>query len=220
MTVRAFAVRNVPGVMPGQRETKAWIRAIADYLDLSPSALAIRAGVAASTLTRYLNDPTGVAGVSQKTLDAIAALSGIPVHQMPNGRAHGFSEPEATPYDFAETERGFDAAIRLLCQERNGRVPWEMRSWGLDGRGIVPGDVLLLDLNRKPKSGDIVCAQVYDWSGAGTQTVFRIFDPPFLVMNTTKIDPDKPRVVDDENVVIKGTVFSVLRDMGDERKAR
>lgn len=196
-----------------QQNTKEWVRAVARHLNLSASDLALKSGLAASTLTRYLNDRSGTIGISQRSLDAVSEYSGIALNVMPGERRlRGMGEPEAVPFEADETPwpKWVRETVAALHAESNGVDPWVMRSWSLDLIGILPGDILMMDLNAKPKAGDIVCAQITDWTTGQAETVFRRFDPPFISSHSAKLGPQKPDLVDDDRVSIRGVMTARL----------
>lgn len=202
--------------MTNARATKEWIKAVAASMNLSVSDLARKSGMAASTLTRYINDASGSLTVTDRTLDAIVAYSGIPKHVMPGQRrVLGFGEPDAVPFErdeaAAELPDWVRDAVRAAKGNRNGVEPWIMKGRSLDLLGVLPGDVLLIDQNRRPKAGDIVRAQVTDLLTGSTETVIRRFDPPFIVAHSAKLGPQKPELVDDDRVVIMGVEVGVIR---------
>lgn len=213
MTALALPHRIFAPVPNTQRDTKAWIRAVAGHLRVSPSALAEAAGLSPSTVTRYLNDVSGTIGISQRSLDAIAAYSEIPPHTMPrNGSAAGMEEPEPVPFRYDEGEAAFDKAVRALVEGAPGRDPWVVRGRNLDLLGYLPGDVVIVDLNAAPNDGDVVVAQVYDWSGrAPTETVMRVFNHPYLMTASSRVAVPTPLVVDNKRVVVKGVARGLIR---------
>lgn len=200
----------VPAMM--QQSTKEWLRAIARHLNLSPSDLALKSGLAASTLTRYLNDRSSTIGISQRTLDAVAAYAGIAVNVMPGQRraAGGMAEPDAVPYDTDDQPKPLwlQRAIADMRAETNALDPWVMKGWGLDMVGVMPGDVLMIDMNARPRAGDIVCAQIVDWATGAAETVIRRFDPPYLTAHSAKLGPLKPELIDDDRVSVRGIAIA------------
>lgn len=169
-----------------------------------------------STLTRFRNATTHTGLLSTATLAAVAELTGIPVPAgipaAPAGtRARGLREPEAEPYFASEGSR-MAALVAAITGNATHLVPWEMRSNALELEHILAGDVVILDMNAEPRAGDIVCAQIYDWANpANTQTVWRVYEAPFLLSASADRNQRKPRLVDGENVAIKGVVQEVLR---------
>lgn len=201
--------------MTRQHDTKEWLRAVAAYMNLSLSDLALRSGLAPSTITRYVYDKSGNLSVTQRTLDAVSNFSGVPKQVLPGQRSiPGFGEGEAYPY----TEFSGDAlpswviqAIAAIRGDRNGVEAWVMKGWSLDLLGILPGDVLIIDQNRRPKAGDIVCAQITDLGTGKTETVMRRYEPPFILTHSSKLGPQRPETVDDERVVIMGVETGIIR---------
>lgn len=216
VSVRVVASSHpIVRVMSEQHDTKEWIRAVARYMNLSLSDLALNSKLAASTITRYINDKTGRLTITDRSLDLIVAYTGIPKNVFPGQRRlPGFGENEAVPYDATQDERLPDwvmAAIDAHRGDRNGIEPWLMKSWALDLLGILPGDVVMIDQNRRPKAGDVVVAQLTDLATGKTEAVMRRFDPPFITTHSAKIGATKPEQVDDERVVIVGVECGVIR---------
>jgi hypothetical protein len=56
-----------------------------------------------------------------------------------------------------------------------------------------------------------VCAQLYRWSEGRADTVFRLYEPPYLVAMTRDAELRKPALVDNDRVIIKGVVILTLR---------
>ena len=216
MSLVSFAHPNVHRAMNTQSDTKRWIAAIAQHLQLSASELARRAGLATSTITRYLNDQTGAIGISQRSLDAISQYSGFLPHQMPGAaRAHGFSEPEAVPYSYDATEvrpEWLDGAVAAVIGDATHKAAWVMKSSALDMIGIMPRDIMVIDMNRSPSAKDIVCVQITDFATGSAETLFRYYDAPFAVARSAKLGHIKPLLVDNEAIQIRGVVVASFRE--------
>lgn len=203
---------------PVRAEIRAWLEAILAETKESPSALAKRAGVAETTLTRFLNSDS-VGMLSPRTLAKVAHVTGhtapgFPTASQPRERS-GLSEIEAEPYTASDPENPLHAAISALIKGRKAADAWELHTRTIDAEGYVPGDVVIVDLGLKPQPGDIVCAQDYKWSEGKAETIFRVFEPPYLMVAT--VDPQlakkhrKPLLVDDDRVIIKGVVTDLVR---------
>lgn len=203
------------GVMTLDREeVRAWLRAILVHLGWTGTELARRMGKPPSTINRFLNDPDATHVLSIKTLKGIEEKTGYAPLKYPDAmRPRGFGESDATPFDANATsgDVALDGAVRALCLDKPGVDPWILRSTALDAIGFLPGDVMIVSLNERPRAGDIVCAQVYDWGRARAETVFRVYEPPYLMAATTSKELLRPHVVDDERVVIKGVMLQSLR---------
>ena len=198
-----------------KHDTKEWLQAVAAYMNQSLSHLALNSGIAASTLTRYVNDKTGTLTLTDRTLDKIVAYTGVQKNVMPGQRRlPGFGESEAVPYDprhDGELPEWVRQAIAAHRGNRNGVEAWLMKGWALDLLGVLPGDILMIDQNKRPRAGSIVLAQLADLATGRTETVMRRYDPPFLTTHSSKLGPTRPEQVDDERVVIIGVEDGIIR---------
>jgi hypothetical protein len=196
-----------------QRETKEWLTALARHLNVSPSQLALSSGLAASTLTRFLNDKTGTIGVTQSSLEKVARYSGFRPHQMPGRNRPGMAEPDTIPLAQDDTSwpSWVRSAITQIQAGRNGIEPWVMKGAALDGIGILPGDILIIDHNARAKSGDVVLAQIVDAAHAAAETVMRLYQAPFLTTHSMRLGPGRPEHVDEERVQIAGVRVGTIR---------
>lgn len=196
-------------------DTKEWLVAVARYMNQSLSELAINSGIAASTLTRFVNDRSNTLTVTERTIERVASYSGVAKTTFPGQRRlPGFGEPEAVPYDPRQEEKLPDwvmQAIDAHKRQRNGVEAWVMKGWALDLLGVLPGDILMIDQNKRPKAGSIVCAQITDLASGSTETVMRRYDPPFIVAYSAKLGPSRPEQVDEDRVVIMGVEDGVIR---------
>ena len=176
--------------------------------------LAARAGLDPSTLSRFLRGGGGLRAMRGSTIRKIEQVSGLAFGVDPARPAEpqheGFSETEAEPLDAAaDTQVG---QLVLALRGRYANVdPWVMRGRGLESAGYRPGDILFVALGETPLAGDVVCAQLYDWAAGRAETVFRIFQPPYLVAASGDAGLMRPHVVDDARVQVKGVVVSTLR---------
>jgi transcriptional regulator with XRE-family HTH domain len=199
--------------MVDQRETKDWLKAMARHMGLSLSQLAVNSGMAASTVTRFVNDESNVTSITQSKLEQVARYTGFRPHQMPGLGRPGFAEPDAVPFDKDDGDHPewIRAAVAAARQGKNGVDAWVMKGGALDGIGILPGDVVIIDLNMRPKANDVVVAQVVDYSTGSAETVMRVYQPPFVVAHSMRLGPIRPEQVDEERVSIAGTRVGLLR---------
>ncbi len=207
MHLIAAAIKLAAMIDP-RDEQRAWLRAVLETTGLSPTALAAKARLAQPTITTFLNKAGVAHALSARTVAAIEAATGM--RYGPNPRPAGFRDSEAAPLD----PGGMGADLDFVATATAGQPgvdPWALRSRALETAGYLAGDVLIVDLNAKPRAGDIVCAQIYDWARSRAETIFRIWEPPYLVAAT--LDPAFRTVfvVDDHNVVIKGVVMASIR---------
>lgn len=198
-------------------EQVAWITAVREHLGVSLTELARRAKIAPSTLQRPVNDPAFPGMISGRSIAAVAQVAGLRPMEYP-ARMRGLAEADASPFRFEDPNDAADnlnRAVRELVKGRNGRDAWVMKSYALELAGVMPGDILIVDLNLTPRPRDIVCAQIYDWSGMKSETVFRIYEAPYLLTHSMRANVEKPVAVDNSTVIIKGVVDVVLRSRPD-----
>lgn len=210
------SVRYAGQMEPTRDEIVAWLNRALEQTGDTPSGLARRAGLATTTLTRFLNDP-GSPMLSLRSIAKIAHVAGVP----PIGLAAESSavgelrEPEAVQYRSNEPQSTVASALQALTRGRPSASPWVLKSRALDAIGYLPNDILIVDLNLPAAAGDIVCAQAYNWANGQAETMFRLFEAPYLVGATA--DPAvnatarRPLLVDNDRVIIKGVVVSLLR---------
>ncbi len=212
--------RNIP-LMSTMRDAQiAWVKAVAAYKGWSLSRWAKRtrmgdgeSSLAPSTLTRFVNDPDATHELMDATIVALAESAGVEPMVLPGSRRpSNLAEPDAAPYTAnAVADDYVREQVEAFKRRGNAFSPMVMRTRALEHAGYLPGDVLIVDLNAKPQPDDVVCAQVYDWSGDRAETVIRIMQSPYLVAASSDSKLLKPLVVDDEAVIIKGVVVHSMR---------
>lgn len=188
-----------------------WVDFILKSRNWSRNRLSKEAGINPSTLTKFYNGRDGTGLLQSYTIEKIEKASGIPAFEtsLPTV-ARGLSEDESTRYE-AEPASFVPPAVDALRGNRNGVDPWVLRSRGLEAAGYMPGDILVVDLNAAPRSGDVVCAQVYDRAGKA-ETVMRVYEHPFLVAATFDPSLFKPLLVDNDRVMVRGVVVASFRE--------
>ena len=212
---------NSLGMEDTRENLRVWVRDILTRMKITPTKLAERVGVHPTTLTRFLNHPDA-STLSSNTVAKIAHVAGLPApHPVgapiglaalrPAGSMPGLMEAEAEPFQAGQQQGGIDAAIERLTAGRNSADAWVLRTTTLELVGHLPGDIVIVDLAAKPERGDVVCAQVYRWSEGKADTIFRLFEPPYLVAASLTADLRKPIIVDNDRVIIKGVVTELLR---------
>ncbi len=166
-------------------------------------------GIAASTLTRLLNASEGsTATLHARTIRKLQEYSGVSLFAggdaLPGPR--GLAE-DAVPFDAKSADPAVSAAIKALIGGRQAADPWTIRTRALERIGFLPGDIVIVDLGRRPEAGDAVCAQVYDWGRSDAETIMRLYEPPYLVAASLDEQLRRPLVVDNERVIIKGVLL-------------
>lgn len=198
-----------------QRE---WLDDVVQKSGMTLSTIARDARINPSTLTRFRNNAHHNGVLSTPTMVAVSQISGTPLpgdlsapRAVPAGQPRGFRETEASPYQLQPNDP-MAPAVATQTEASPHLVPWELRSQALLHEGYKPGDILIVDLNGAPQSGDIVCAQLYDWQNrSGTETVFRLYEPPFLIASGPVEAARKPRLTTGDDVAVKGVVVMMLR---------
>jgi hypothetical protein len=188
---------------------REYLRRVITHTGKPATRIAKEIGVAASTLTRLLNAPeTSSATLHARTISKLQEYSGIYLFgDAPAASdSRGLAE-DAVPFEPKGADPAVFAAIRALIGTRQAANPWTIRTRALERIGYLPGDVVIVDLGRRPEAGDIVCAQVYDWGRSDAETVMRIYEPPFLVAASLEEGLRRPLVVDNERVIIKGVLL-------------
>ncbi len=186
-----------------------WLLAIKATTGDSWPAIAERGGVSKSTIYRAVTDE-GDFVMSTRNVDAIAKAYNVPP---PGGGAPsgGFAEAEA------EAELVAEDISREIRGGGRERLPAHLHVWLLNSRalelaGYLAGDFLTVDFNAAPAAGDVVCAQVYNFERGTAETVFRLYEPPYLT--TASLERRKtftPLLIDGERVSVRGVVVETVR---------
>lgn len=190
-----------------QELVKLLTSACADF-DITPTELAKSAGISPSTLTRFL----AAADASMLSMLTIARVERA-IADLRSG-AHSFGLAEETlQISVTDTSNATQAALDALLRGRPNAFVVQL---GADHALALPahaaGDYLLVDPDEQPRAGDVACAQRVEWQTGHVDTVYRVFDPPYLLANNTN-DPKlrKPLIVDNDMVALRGRVFATLR---------
>lgn len=196
--------------MKDDDEQRAYLQRVLATTGWTQTQLAQRAGLDPSTLSRFLTAEREGHALRASTLAKIAAASGVSLSSDQPAATAGFAESEAAPLVPAE---GGQLSRMIASMAAPGRAidPWSLASRALENAGYRPGDVLLVALDETPLPGDIVCAQVYDWHKGGAQTLFRLYQPPYLVAATNDPALMRPFASNDGSVAIKGVVVASVR---------
>ncbi|CAA0096065.1 Uncharacterised protein [Starkeya nomas] len=191
---------------------RAWLRQIVRDTGKSLTQIASEAQVSHTTLTRF-DRPDYSGTLNTLTVQQIAEAmgveppGGINPAELPVRRAGLQRDAEPFAMNDDTDPRG---AVKALIGNRAGAAPFRMRTRALELRGYLPGDVLIVDMNADPREGDIVCAQVYDFSG-NAETVMRVYEKLVLTAATLDAELQKPLLVDGERVVVMGVVTDMVR---------
>lgn len=201
----------ITGFMTGyDQDQRQWIQRILDRQGITPTELARRAGLDPSTLTRFMGGERDGHMLSARTVRKIEKVA------EPRETKREEAREEAVPYVAGGMPpSATSAAIAAIKAGRNGVDAWVVSTDDLESLRIFNADILIVDFNAEPRVGDIVCAQIYDWQKGGAKTVFRLYEPPFLLSGSMATAARRPEAVDGRNVQIRGVVVARLsgRDM-------
>jgi hypothetical protein len=187
-----------------------WLNWVLARTGKTDSGLAKAAGQSENVLTRFRSRDG--ATLSSLTIRLITELTGLPgpeSYKLPN--LSGFSE-ETIRYEHQGSTS--DPIQRMIAQAIEGRPnasPWLLKSRALEAVGYFPGDILIADQSVSPMAGDVVCAQIYDIKGMTAETVFRLFEPPYLIAASSDASLRKPQLIDNERVLVMATVTETFR---------
>lgn len=192
------------GADDDRRAVRAWIDDIKSRFNVETTEVARRSGVSPGTIYRWFDDDLSFQP-SRATLRKISSAFGVEMPGEPNWKPKGFEDAELVAIV------GEQIPDEIKAQVDQG--VWRMTTRALEMMGILPGDVLLVDLRETPRSGDIVCAQIYDFQLGTAETRLRLYEPPYLM--TATMDPalrEAPTYVDGERAVVVGVVTRMLRE--------
>lgn len=186
-------------------ESREWLQRVCDSTGLTVSAIAKKAGVSDSNLRKLMREPDWPHPLSDAVKRKISAATGVPLpgEQRPR-QVPGLAEPDVRHYQPGPAEE-------IPFSGRNGADWWSVETKLLNLEGYMPGDLVLVDLNETPRSGDVVVAQVTQSGNGKVETVFRKYEPPFLTCRTTEASYPRPELVDGERVIVMGVVVSAWR---------
>ncbi len=196
-----------------QKRVRDWILALPKVTGKSLTRIAEEADVAVTTLTKPANNPEHKHVTSTVTIAKIVETHGV---APPLGFEHlrpvrGLAEPEAQEYRH-DADPDLDNLIKAYIAGRPHVAAWVLKTRALELLGYLPDDIVLLDLNASWRPGDIVCAQLYNHERGRTETIWRRYEPPYLIASST--DASLLRPLHEDSVARKGAVVIGLRPRG------
>lgn len=180
---------------------------------LSQVQLAARADIDPSYVQRI---ESGSRGLSLPLAEQLAKILEVSVPEL-----LGLSTDEGQPrHGFAEDVEAYTPKPNEVVSLPKGRRNIEdfvVKTNALDALGIMPGDIVTMDLNAdaveplKPLA--IVIAQVYDPNElTKATTVLRQFVPPALLITNSLRTNEKPLNIGIDDVAVKGVLVSSRRN--------
>lgn len=206
------------------RRHREWLAALPAITGKQLTTIGKLAGIAPSTLTRPAKEgEQGTSTLHATTIDKIIdyfhtqgilvprPAGDLSITSMAMRRpTRGLAE-EAVVFDH-RAEGPLAAAVRAMIAGRDHVMSVTLVTKAIEGAGYLHGDILIYDLNGTPQPGDVVRAQVYDRNGEIEETVWRRYDPPYLVGLTHDLTAmPKPLTEVPGRVVIMGTVIGMIR---------
>lgn len=195
-------------------QQRAWLRRVLAKTGKSASELAVNAGMADVTLTRFLNREDYEGTLSALNIEKIKRYSECPGPNdpWPEDRPAGFAEASRFDYRAALPKRAaFSAMISAALEGRPNAAPWLVETDALESLHYRRGDVLITDASATPMAGDLVVAQSLNARTGQVETVFRILEPPYLIGVGNDPTTRKPLLIDNTSVIVMGTVTEALR---------
>jgi hypothetical protein len=191
------------------RQHREYLRRVIARTGKPPTRIAQEIGIAASTLTRVLKEnSTGT--LHARTISKLQDYSGVSLFggdAAPLPGSRGFAE-DAVPFDADSADPVLSAAVKALAGSVQAADLRTISSRAIEGLGYLPGDIVIVDLRRKPVAGDVVCAQISETGRGEPETVMRLYRPPVLVPAT--FDEEllgRLLWIDDPRVKIEGVVL-------------
>lgn len=181
-------------------DQRRWLETLLAERNMTATELACKAQLNPSTLTRFLQGNRHGHTLSPRTVRKIEDAT------TQRRSTSGLVTEEAIPFHAeAAPLSPLRAALLALKEGRNGMDAWTITTNELEGIRLFEGDVVMVDLNADPVAGDIVCAHLNDWPHGKVRTVFRLYEPPYLLAGG--VGPGRrPEAVDGRNVRIRGVV--------------
>jgi hypothetical protein len=198
-----------------QARQRAWLLEVLEKVQLKPSQMASSAGVSDTTITRILNNEEYTGTLAQETIERIKSTFKVPgPEEYASGRSALIGLSEASRFEASKEARDLAAIVSAIVRGRPDVQPWRLKTMALEGVGYLPGDIVFVETligDDLPKAQDAVCAQVVDYQHGSAQTVWRVYDAPFLVGAGHDRTAYKPLLVDGERVKIFGVIRESFR---------
>ena len=207
------------------------IRAVREMCGLSVRAMATRMRMSPSGYIHYespdrfkddflpmkialtMVEATRDLGMNPKDIMELAG-SGAPIPQQ-NVRA-GMSE-DAIPFvlpDHPANPADPNHLLRRIFGSRASTPATFSILQSLPAFALLAGDVLLCDMSRAPRPGEIAIVSVIDDQAGIALTTLRRFAPPFLLDGDFSAQP--PMRIDDPGVMVRYPVVGTLRGISEK----
>lgn len=182
---------------------RAWVKEGIAAKGVSPTKAAKEAGISVSALTKFLNNTDYKYTLNTRNIAKLERYFGRAAPRTATA-AHTRPDLEALLLDQEMVSISQSLALEALIGRRLNVEKWRIEGTPLQAVGVMPGDIVLVDLDEPPLAGDIVCAEIHE--RGNVRTVFRLYQKPYLVPATFDAAIQMPIVVDDRNVIVRGVV--------------
>jgi SOS-response transcriptional repressor LexA len=187
------------------REMREWVNHHIARKKVSLNQLARATDIGVATLYRIVEKE----GSTVPSLPTIYALERFFEDKAPvfGGEIEYLSKDEAMPIP-----EGNAPHFSLI----DGLSLWKITSDALEILGIYKGDLMVVDMNRKPTHDQIVLAEIKDWDRAEPYMIFRryIAEPlPMLLAATAKTDIPNQFLMDGRSTAVVGVVVGSYKQL-------
>ena len=199
-----------------QDRQRNWLLEVLDKVKLKPSPFAINAGVSDTTITRLLNDENYRGTLGPETIERIKDAYKVPGPEeyASSRRSPLIGMSEASRFELRREKGELSAIVEAILRGRPHVDAWRLKTQALENAGYLPGDIVFveqLSAAQQAMPQDAVCAQVVDYQHGAAETVWRVYDPPFLVAAAHDRTAYKPILVDGDRVKIAGVIRESFR---------
>lgn len=199
-----------------QDRQRIWLLEVLDKVKLKPSPFAIGAGVSDTTITRLLNDKSYAGTLAPETIERIKDTYKVPGPEefASSRRSTLIGLSEAVRFDIRREGGALAGIVQAILRGRTDVDAWRLKTEALENAGYLPGDIVFVEQLREDQHArpqDAVCSQVVDYQHGAAETVWRVYDPPFLVAAAHDRTAYKPILVDGDRVKIAGVIRESFR---------
>lgn len=184
---------------------------------MTQSALADQIGVKKGFMSEIIS---GKKSPSFETLIAIAGALGVSIGEL-FGEApkiepqnSGFHEGQAVPYAWRPTAESHDTSSEIAALKHGIRRPETYKVTApVPWLAMLPGDILIVDLGKSPKNGEIILVGLSDQNGFNTRTVLARFREGLALMPDAMTQEPVLTLGTDPRAAWRATVRSIIRPM-------
>lgn len=186
----------------------SWVDWLLQKTGRTDASLAKEAGLASNYLYRKRAEGTVLGATQIRMLSEHYGLPGPDTYLLPG--AAGLSD-EAEPFVAATGNPATRKLIEAAVDGRINATAWVLKTRALEDAGFLPGDIVISDRGELPQAGDAVVASVVDLRTGAAETVFRVLEAPYLVAASADPALRKPLLIDNERVIVLGTITHSIR---------